>query len=145
MGSIADKLSYLAGTKTAIKEAIEGKGIAVPSGTTFREYAGLIGTVKSAPTLQEKTVTPSAKQQIIIPDEGYDGLSKVTVKGDGNLIPENIKDGVSIFGVVGSNTVGTELIQTICIIGKLPKKSYSDLVIVQSASAIVGEYDYQIE
>lgn len=45
MGSIADKLSYLAGTKTAIKEAIEGKGIAVPPGTTFREYAGLIGTI----------------------------------------------------------------------------------------------------
>lgn len=45
----------------------------------------------------ETTITPSATQQI------KSGLfNKVTVTGDSNLIAENIKKDVSIFGVVGS-------------------------------------------
>ena len=52
--------------------------------------------------LQEKTVTPTKEGLSVAPDSGFDGLSKVTVNGDNNLVSENIKDGVSIFGVLGS-------------------------------------------
>lgn len=45
MGTTADKLAYLNDTKTAIKNAIVAKGVDVPGGTTFREYATLISAI----------------------------------------------------------------------------------------------------
>jgi hypothetical protein len=52
--------------------------------------------------LQDKTVTPSIEEQVIVADNGYSGLGSVTVEGDSNLIAENIKKGVRIFGVKGT-------------------------------------------
>ena len=57
---------------------------------------------KAEPTLQKKTVIPSNVQQIVEADTGYDGLKTVTVETDEFLIPENIKYGIRIFGVLGS-------------------------------------------
>ena len=47
MGTTAEKLAYLNDTKTAIKDAIVSKGVEVPEGTTFREYADLIQAISS--------------------------------------------------------------------------------------------------
>lgn len=56
---------------------------------------------------QEKTVSPSTNTQKITPDEGYDGLSKVTVNAvtndiDENIVSGNIKKDVAILGVTGT-------------------------------------------
>ncbi len=57
---------------------ISGK---VTEQTALIEEIGSIleGKAAAVPVLQEKTVRPSKKVQEIVPDSGYDGLSKVTV------------------------------------------------------------------
>ena len=47
MGTTAEKLAYLADTKTDIKNAIVSKGTDVPDGTTFRQYADLISGIST--------------------------------------------------------------------------------------------------
>lgn len=58
--------------------------------------------VNATPLTSQKTVTPGTSNQNIVPDSGDLGLTGVVVEGDANLIAENIKENVSIFGVVGS-------------------------------------------
>lgn len=49
--------------------------------TIIDEISTILDSKASAsPSLQEKIVTPSAVQQEVTPDSGYDGLSKVTVE-----------------------------------------------------------------
>lgn len=55
-----------------------------------------------SPVLQEKTVTPQTLPTVIGADEGYTGLSQVTVNPDTNLKAENIRSGKTIFGVGGT-------------------------------------------
>lgn len=175
MGTTADKLEYLDGTKSAIKQAIVGKGVAVPEGTTFRAYAEKIGSIVKVPSLSnpgsasdlrsgkqlagadgsvvtgtlaevtqatptisvssgglitasatqsggiveagskgstqqlttqgEKTVTPTTTNQTAVASGRYT-TGDVVVAGDANLVPENIAEGVSIFGVEGTHSGG---------------------------------------
>lgn len=56
---------------------------------------------------QTATVDPSTSQQVVEPEEGYTGLSSVTVNPvtaaiDQNITAGNIKNGVSILGVTGN-------------------------------------------
>ena len=63
-----------------------------------------------------KTVTPTATEQIVTPDSNYDALAQVTVSGDANLVAENIAEGVSIFGVTGTHSGGSgEATETITV------------------------------
>ena len=58
-----------------------------------------------SPNLQTKYAYPSKAAQAIEADDGYDGLARVLMSGDSNLVAENIKKGVSIFNVTGSAEV----------------------------------------
>lgn len=93
---------------TQIGEAIRSKNGSSDTYTPA-EMASAIAAISGggSPILQNKTITPSANQQIITADNGYDGLEMVTINGDTNLISSNILSGVNIFGVIGNINLAT--------------------------------------
>lgn len=66
-----------------------------------KPYDGLSKVTVEPYTLEEKVITPSKETQEVLPSIA-NGLSKVVVNGDENLIADNIKQGTSIFGVIGT-------------------------------------------
>ena len=69
-------------------------------GETIKWYA--IGSTQLPNNGGERTITPSTTDQVL-PDGYYSG--NITVKGDSDLKPENIVEGVEIFGVTGSANI----------------------------------------
>lgn len=103
MGTTAEKLQKLLNTKSAIKQAIINKGIAVSDTDTFASYAEKIGTLEVAKVEEEKTVDLSmaSGNQVITPTSGK-VMNKVTITKPSTLLAENIKNGIDIGGVVGT-------------------------------------------
>ena len=67
---------------------------------------GLLGDliIKAIQT-ETKSVTPGASNKVITPSAGK-YLRQVTVAGDSDLKPENIAEGVNIFGILGTLAKG---------------------------------------
>lgn len=80
------------------------------------QYLSGTQTISAVPT-EEKTITPSALNQEIMPTENK-FLSKVIVSGDADLTAENVKSGVTIFGVEGSYTSDANAIASDILTGK---------------------------
>ncbi len=77
--------------------------------TTEQEKGYVPGGTKSATqqltTQGAKTVTPTTTNQTAVSSGRYT-TGDVVVSGDANLVPENIAEGVSIFGVQGTHAGG---------------------------------------
>lgn len=63
--------------------------------------SGTKTTTKQLAFAPAKTITPSATSQVAVSSGYYTG-GDITVAGDSNLTADNIKNGVSIFGVNGT-------------------------------------------
>ena len=79
-----------------------------------------IDTITAGGNLQEKTVTPTGRVLTVFPDEGYDGMSTVTVEGDTNLTAQNIAEGITIYGVTGALKGGGEKAFETSATGRIP-------------------------
>lgn len=91
----------------AIAAKYEGEDDATLNPEAIANIAAVAGSIAPAPTLQDKTVTPTTSQQTITADTGKDGLGTVTVNAvtaaiDENITAANIKSGVTILGVTGT-------------------------------------------
>lgn len=72
-------------------EIVQGK-------TAYVKGEKITGTMQ---TVEGGVVTPGTSSKVVV-QRGRYTLGTITVKGDANLKPENIKEGVTIFGVVGT-------------------------------------------
>lgn len=69
---------------------------------SLERVAKTVNNMQENPYLQIKNVVPGTTNQKVLPDDVYLALSEVNVSGDADLLPENIKRGVNIFGVNGT-------------------------------------------
>lgn len=106
-GDLLDgKTAYVNGSKVVGTIASKEAQTYTPSSSeqviNAGQYLAGAQTITAVPT-EEKSATPSTAEQEVVPTAGK-FLSKVTVGGDANLVADNIKSGVSIFGVQGTLT-----------------------------------------
>ena len=93
-GKLLNKVTVAAApTET---KSITANGTYTPSSGKVG-FSQVVVNVENAPVLQAKTVTPTTSQQTVSPDEGYDGLSGVTV----NAIPSNYADVSGVTAAAG--------------------------------------------
>jgi len=85
---------------TITKDTVNHIASNIRSGKTLY---GVAGNLQPAKEEETKTVTPdfSSGNEVVTPTSGK-VMSQVTINKDSNLIPENIKAGVTIFGVTGT-------------------------------------------
>lgn len=85
-----------------ITAEIRQKAGYTPGGTNTNDY--------QLETAGEATIIPSAKAQVAV-SQGLYTTGTISVAGDANLVPENIKSGVRIFGVDGTFEGGSDPIR----------------------------------
>ena len=83
--------------------SVNSSGLITASATQSAGYvsSGTKSATKQLTTQAAKTVTPTTSNQTAVASGRYT-TGAITVKGDANLKAENIKSGVSIFGVDGT-------------------------------------------
>lgn len=89
--------------------SLDAAGLITASAEQAAGYvaAGTKGTTLQLTTQAAKTVTPGTSAQTAVASGRYT-TGAVTVAGDANLVPENIKSGVSIFGVAGTAATASD-------------------------------------
>ena len=90
----------------------EAPVISVSSSGLITATAGDQSATQQLPTQAARTITPSTSTQTAVASGRYT-TGNVTVAGSANLVPENIKSGVNIFGVTGTFEGGTPETETV--------------------------------
>lgn len=100
--------SVATATQATPSVSVSSEGLITASATQGAGYvaAGTKSATQQLTTQAAQTITPGIVEQTAV-EAGRYTTGAVTVAGDANLVPENIKSGVSIFGVVGNHGDGS--------------------------------------
>lgn len=129
--------------------SVSSDGLITASATQTEGYvsAGTNSKTKQLTTQAAKTVTPTTSNQTAVAKGRYT-TGAVTVKGDANLIPENIKSGVSIFGVTGAyegsggSSIGTcTVVLDMSSIGAYGNTQHTEVFYTQLQDGIWTNYE----
>ena len=131
MGTINDKLTYLNGTKTAIKNAIKEKGVSVSDNDTFRSYANKISAIQTGSDTSDATATAS---DILASKTAYAGNAKIT--GTLGTETKTVKSSTSVQTVTptSGNLINEITVQPIDLESKNITPSTSAQTITPSAN-----------
>ena len=114
-GGTSASLVYPSGFVSAIQAISTGTDVSdttaaagdVRTGKYFYTSAG-VKTQGSIADQAAQTITPTTSDQTIASGKYLTGAQ--TIKGDANLLPENIAEGVTIFGIQGTHSGGSTAI-----------------------------------
>ena len=100
--------SVATATQATPSVSVSSGGLITASATQGAGYvaAGTKSATQQLTTQGAQTIVPGVVEQTAV-EAGRYTTGVVTVAGDANLVPENIKSGVSIFGVVGNHGDGS--------------------------------------
>ncbi len=103
LASAFDSITNQGSVSTSVKE---GETYTIPKG--YHDGTGTVSGVAGGGnySLQSKTVTPTKANQQITADEGYYGLSDVTV----NAIPDSYQNVTSVTAAAGDVLTGTVIV-----------------------------------
>lgn len=116
--------------------SVNSSGLITASATQSAGYvaSGTKSATKQLTIQAAKTVTPTTSEQTAVVSGVYT-TGAVKVAGDANLVAENIAEGVSIFGVIGTHSDSSS--GSICYIGTVePSEGHGvdgDIYIMQGA------------
>lgn len=109
------------------------------------EIAGVVGSFENVIQGQEKTVKAESFPVELVPDRGFQGLTKATVTAPDNLAGENIREGVTIAGVEGTYTGAGDAKFTAYLNGTITEVTASDWGDATSVPANILSYSGKLK
>lgn len=130
--------SVATATQATPSISVSSAGLITASATQSAGYveAGTKSATNQLITQGAQTITPGTADKTIASGRYLTGTQ--TIKGDSNLVAENIKSGISIFGVAGSMKPGAELNFEVVGGDSKPSNPKENTIWVTTSTAITG-------
>lgn len=106
----------------------------VTQSTTGIVEKGTKTATKNLSVQETKSVSPTTSDQVVVGAGKYT-TGEISVKGDANLTPENIKSGTSIFGVTGTYAPQPSSVQSL-----FPTITVSSNGLIEAEAAVESAY-----
>ena len=119
MGTTAEKLAHLSNTKTAIHDAIVAKGVEIPEGTTFQEYADKIANISTGLSDEELALANATSEKVLNGYKFYAGndvlKTGTALSTSTSVTSDKLFNGVTAYNNSGNLITGTALSENVTV------------------------------